>query len=357
MLLSTEQANPPVAVAVLNFNGKQHLEVCLNSLKETSYPNFGVYLVDNSSSDGSLDFVKGNFPSVKIVAFEKNLGFAEAYNWVVEMLDYEYIVFLNNDTEVAPEWLSELIKPMLCSEQVGACGSKLLMFDDRKRLAYSGGKLTFLGAGVDNGFLMLNNKEQNLVERTGYACGAGMLVKKSTFVNVGGFDSDYFAYFEDVDLCWRMWLCGYEVVFVPDSVVYHRCGASWGLRSSPQRLYLGERNRLVNMVKNLGAGSLAKAIVVSLAYDIIRVALLLVHGNFGGMRAIIQANGWFIRNLEKVLEKRKTVQMLRKNPDSDLFGKGIMMGLKEGITEFRRLQILQIPSDDLLRRQVNGSTK
>lgn len=337
-----ESEFPSIAVAVLNHNGQHHLMACLSSLEKQSYPNFEVFLIDNGSTDSSLEWVTNNFPSVKIIAFNENLGFCEAYNSVVNKLSNEYIVFLNNDTQVSNGWLNELVKPMLQEETVGACGSKIFFLEDQQKIAHAGGKLTLIGSGMDVNLFRHDTETKNSSKQlVGFVCGASMLVRRSAFLNVGGFDNDYFAYHDDVDLCWRMWLHGYKVVFVPTSKIYHKSGGSWGERSSSKRVFLGEKNRLINITKNFGLRFLAMSFTVSFVYDMYQIVAFLKQRNFNAVNAIVKAQSQFFRSMNKTLMKRRRIQNSRNISDDHLVIKfGLIANLRESINEVKRINQL-----------------
>jgi hypothetical protein len=331
---------PEVAVLVINYNGKHFLKACLESLEKQTYKNYQVYIVDNASADGSIEYVKQHFPWVKTIVFSENLGFAKAYNEATRMINADYAVFLNNDTKVDANWLSELVKSALEDESVVVVGSKILFYDRPNILQHAGAKITPIGGGVDVGQYELDEEKYNKREFAGAVCGAAMLVRKYEFLKLGGFDDDLFAYFEDTDFCWRAWLHGFKVIYVPTAVVYHIFGGSWGPRNNPNRLFLGQRNRLIGMIKNLELKNLCEAIPISLSYDVLRSLILIGRRNARGFFALVKANFWVMINLRKILMKRRIVQSYKKIPDRYLKEKSLMATFKEAIHEYLRLSKL-----------------
>jgi GT2 family glycosyltransferase len=216
-----------MAVLVLNFNGKHHLIDCLSSLNDQTYDCYEVYLIDNGSSDGSIEFVEKHFPWVKIMAFEKNFGFAKAYNRAINECGAELIALLNNDTRVNRRWLQELVKVMSRDESTIIVGSKLLLYDSPQLLNHAGAKIASIGGGFDVGLYEKDSVEYSVEKPVGAVCGAAMLFRKELFKRIGAFDEDFFAYFEDIDLCWRSWLDGYKVLYVPTSIAQHKFGGFW----------------------------------------------------------------------------------------------------------------------------------
>ena len=332
---------PKVAVLILNFNGKRHLENCLKSLRGQSYTRYEVFLVDNASSDGSIEYVRDNFPAVKVIAFDKNYGFAEAYNKAIQAVDYRYIALLNNDTRVDFDWLKELVEAILSDDGIAACGSKILLERDTKRLNHAGGKLTPLGGGFDIGLLEEDSDPYSRMRYVGCVCGASMLIRRSTFLRIGGFDPDFFAYFEDVDFCWRAWLHGLKILYVPSSVVYHKFGGTWGSKISPKRMFLGERNRLLTAFKNLNRLNLVKALAISIFFNAARVISLLRTSRYESAVSILAGDQWIVRNLGILLRKRRIVQSRRIVSDDLLMKRDLIASLWEGFAEFQRLRTVR----------------
>ena len=166
-----------------------------------------------------------------------------------------------------------------------------------------------------------------------------MIVRRDYFIELGGFDEDYFAYFEDTDLCWRAWLRGYKCVYVPSSIVYHKFGGSWGRRKSPIRIFLGTRNRLYNLIKNFELGDMLIAFLGSIIFDILRFLLLIRSKRYDGALAIIKAYRAFFKNIRKFVKKRYVVSQLRKLSDKELKTKGVFLSLKDSLQALLELEI------------------
>ena len=323
---------------VLNYNGINHLDDCFRSLEKINYPNYEIVLIDNASTDGSVEYVQKNFPWVKVVIHQDNLGFCEGYNRSIEQADGEYLAFLNNDTTVDADWLNELIKA--ADEQpADICGSKILFYDEPQSINHIGAKITPIGSGYDIGFGEIDNQSSREPVIVAAACGAAMLMKKETFLNLGGFDPDYFAYFEDLDLCWRAWLKGYRVTLVPSSIIYHKFGGSWGSgRHSEARTFHGQKNRLANIIKNLESVNIVKGLFISLVYDVLRIIIFCIMGKFRNILAIVRGTLYFIRDLPKTLRKRKDIQRSRVVSDKLLYLLGFIATLRECLKEAVRLE-------------------
>ncbi len=331
---------PKVSVVVLNYNGRQHLKECFESLMDQSYPNYEVIMVDNASKDDSIEYVRKNFPQIKVLVLEKNYGFARGNNEGAWIAEGEYVAFLNNDTATEKDWLAELVKPMKTDPDVAICGSKMMLFDKRNVINHVGGEITLIGAGVDTGLLKKDNGEFNRRKYVGFACGGATLVRKSVFEQLEGFDTEYFIYFEDVDLGWRAWLYGHKVVYVPTSVVYHKFGGTVDKAidaSGYMRAYLCQKNRLANLVKNCEPSNVFKGLVVSLFYDTWRIGSFARQRNRYGIAAVLKGYRAWITNLPGLMKKRREIQAKRKVPDRYMEEMGLIMPLTAGIREYFRL--------------------
>jgi len=204
---------PLVSIIIVNYNGRTLLENCFKSLAQVNYSNFETILVDNNSEDDSIQYVKENFSNTIIIKLEKNHGFAYPNNVGAKNAKGKYLLFLNNDTEVKPDFLFELVNIMEKDPKIGICQSMLLN---------PNGEVDSSGDFIDDIGISYSSKErvENIREILS-ARGASMMIRKSVFEKLGGFDEKFFVSFEDVDLGWRSWILGYKVVVVPESIVYH----------------------------------------------------------------------------------------------------------------------------------------
>jgi hypothetical protein len=281
---------------------------------------------------------------VRVIRFERNLGFAEAYNRAVASVGEDIVVFLNNDVQVEENWLAELRSALdnsRESDRVAVCGSKILLYHDRTLVNHAGGKLLPIGGGIDLDMMKHDEPDARGRRFVGCVSGASMIVPRSAFLRLGGFDPDFFAYFEDVDLCWRAWLAGYRVLFVPSSRIYHELGATMGPFLRTERLFLGERNRLQSMLKNLQCRNLVVGIFVSVLYDLRRLVRFLRSGRPDAVRAIFCGDWWVLSHLPIILIKRLRTQRSRRVSDAFLLRHGLMASVTEGWREFMRLEFLR----------------
>jgi len=339
---------PQVSICIANLNGKDYLKGCIASIRELDYPEhkIEVIVVDNGSTDGSAEFLARKFPEVKIIRNSQNLGFAAANNQAAKAACGRYIAFLNNDTRVDKNWLTELVRPLLGDSEVAACGSKVLSADG-KRIDFAGAMINFEGKGfqVDYGLPIEEDMHNNPLYLP-FANGGAMLVRAEVFAQSGGFDQDFFAYYEDVDFGWRLWVLGYKVVFCPASIVYHAHHGTSSAFSEDKLRYLKERNSLYSVFKNYDDDNLARALAATLGsvFNRLFVDIKFDYKNYyrfdPGMAGELkkrleqQAEGItigkeplsslmavkdFFDNLPGLLEKRKKIQSKRKRDDKAIF--------------------------------------
>ncbi len=216
------------AVIIANWNGAHHLRVCLDSLRAQTHDNFEIIVVDNGSTDGSLEMLRRQYPGVRVLALEKNYGFVVACNRGAAMTTADVLVMLNNDTEVEPQWLEALCRALEAHPEAGSAASKMLLFDRRQVLHATGDIL-------DEAFMPQNrgvweeDKGQYDEDRWVFgACGGAAAYRRQAWDQVGGFDERLFMYLEDVDLAWRLQAAGWKCIYVPDARVYHHLSATGG---------------------------------------------------------------------------------------------------------------------------------
>jgi GT2 family glycosyltransferase len=188
-----------VAVLVLNHTGREHLDVCSSSVLDQVESDGHVYLVDNGSTDGSADYVTRRYPQVSVIRFENNFGFALAHNRAVALVSEPNVLFLSNDVEVGEHWLAPLKRALKRSSLMPVCGSKIMLYTNRSIINHAGGSLTITRSGIDLDFMTKEVRRTDKARRVGCVSGALMVVPRELFLDLRGFDPDFFAYFEDVD--------------------------------------------------------------------------------------------------------------------------------------------------------------
>ena len=323
--------HPKVSVLVLGWNGKKYFDDCLGSLLAQTYRDYEVVLVDNASTDGSVEYIKKKFKNVRIMKLGRNYGFSGGYNRAIKKINSEYVVLLNQDTKVDKNFLKELMK-QADSEDIGAWACRILFFNNPKKLNSAGTKTTIIGAGFDIGFYDDPKKYTNQYKCM--FCGGAVMIKKKAFIDAGGFDDFYFAYDEDIDLSWRLWLRGWKIVYVPSSTVYHKFGSSFGLIGSDNRVYYGERNRICNIIKNFDSLTLAVVLPISFAFTAAKFLFFMIRFRFGPAKLLLKANINVFNNLKNLMRKRSVVQSRRVISDWEIFKKGVVLSIWKSLKEY-----------------------
>lgn len=266
---------PSVAIVVLNYNGRHHLDGCFESLAALDYPKdrLEVILVDNASSDGSLEEMRVKHPWVRVHVNDHNSGFSAGCNQGADMAQQaEIVVFLNNDMRVEPSWLAELVAPIVRGE-CAATTAKMYSWDG-KLINSCGGGMNFHGIGIQHGYLEEPGPEHEVPRLTLFACGGAMAIDRSVFFEVGGFDQEFFAYYEDMDLGWRMWVQGYEVRYVPEAVCYHHHSSTSGAFPLETVRLLQVRNPAFACFKNYDEDNLKRVLPALLGLAMRRMLLV-----------------------------------------------------------------------------------
>ncbi|GAB4279001.1 MAG: hypothetical protein Kow0080_31020 [Candidatus Promineifilaceae bacterium] len=263
--VNTAVSPPPVTILILNYNSMRHLPDNLASLAQLNYPpdKIEILLADNASTDDSLSWVQTNYPHVRIIQNGRNLGFAAGNNAGIKAATHEWVAILNPDTRVHPDWLRELVRPVLQDPAITAVAAKMLTWDGTA-IDFADAALNFMGWGNQPGLGSTQLDAFNTPKPLLFACGGAMLIHRDTFLQLGGFDPDYFAYFEDVDLGWRLALAGHTTQFAPNAIVYHRHHGSWEGVAAAKKWLLSERNTLATIIKNYDDANLARILPAAL---------------------------------------------------------------------------------------------
>ena len=302
--------SPRVTVVIPNWNGERFLNLCLVSLRRQSFEDFETILVDNGSTDASVDFTKRNFPEVRLIPLGDNRGFSAAVNAGIRVSEAEYVALLNNDTEADPDWLEALVRAAESCPEAGLFASKLVDFQDRRLLDGAGDALRRSGLPYRVGHRELDRGQFDEPAFVFGACAAAALYRRALFREIGLFDEDFFANCEDGDLSFRAQLAGYRCLYVPQSVVYHMGSATFGKRS-PTATRLGTRNSLCMLVKNLPAPLVPRLLPFAVAGQLAR---LIVTASTSTLRAHLEGLGGALLLLPLMLRKRREIQKRRRVP-------------------------------------------
>jgi len=305
---------PQVGIIILNFNGLKDTDICIKSLLQTKYPNYQLILVDNASEDGSVEYVAQHYPQVKIIRNKENLGPAEGYNVGLRLLDseYEYVVLVNNDLTFDPRWLSELVRVAESDPLIGVCQPKILQLSNSKMFEYNGACGGFLDAygypwlrGRILEYIEEDRGQYDNLEEIFWGGGCSFFIRKEILDKTGLFDNMFFMQFEEIDLCWRIHLCGYKVLSVPSSVVYHKGTQD---RTNQRVWTLKHRNNILMLIKNYSLTNLSKYLPLRFFLDLCSIPKTGI--------IPLKAYFWILRNFKKAWQHRLWVQtIVRCVPD------------------------------------------
>lgn len=337
---------PKFSIIIVSWNALHHLKTFLPGVVETNYPDYEIILADNASSDGSADWVRKNYPTIKIATFDDNYGYCGGNNRAVPHAEGEILLFLNNDVEVEPDWLSPLAEVFENSPRVAAVQPKIRSYQEPEYFEYAGGA----GGYLDKyGFPFCRGRIFDTAEKDIgqyndaapilWASGAAFAIRKKHFEECGGFDEDFEFHMEEIDLCWQLWNRGYEVHYCPDSIVYHLGGGSLPT-NSPRKLYYNYRNNLKLLWKNYSERSLAIRFPVRILLDFIAAIRIFWISGFRGFYSIVLGHMHFWKSLGITHKKRTDLQNRRINPEEPEQLKNINLVWEyfiKGKTKFREI--------------------
>lgn len=300
---------PLASVVILNLNKKQLLDSCLESLKRQSFRDFEVLVVDNGSTDGSCELIQDKHPEVRFIGLETNIGFSAANNLGIRASTGSFIALLNNDTEADSKWLEEIHKPLLRDGAVGFCASKMIFYNARNVINSAGQDFLSIGRGKDRGWMELDRHQYDHPELVFGACAGAALYRKSMLDDIGLFDEDFSPiYFEDVDLSFRAQLAGWRCLYVSEAIVYHHARGTFG-PSHPKTVYLGERNSMYVVLKNMPARLIFKhalhMFLFSFAVAVVRILEGYGASCFAGRFAAFRKFGCMLRKRRQIQAKKR----------------------------------------------------
>lgn len=321
---STDET-PLISIIILNYNAREFSVRCIDSVLRTDYPNFEVVFCDNASADGSVESITKHFgydARLRIVSNKKNYGAAEGNNIGAShaRVNAKYLVFLNNDTEVDATWLKWLANVMDKNEKVGAAGCKQLLIDNHQVIDIAGTQMDKFGFLYPRGRLEKDQGQldQSITEVFTYGSTA-LMVRKSIFDRIGGFDQKYFGWYEDNDLCWRVRLAGFRVVSVPKAKVYHAVSGSMRKLPKPTNIYYAERNKFFTLIKNYTLCSALEIMPVLMLFYFSQMLFFLVAKKIGNAFAMVRAINWIILNFKVIWIKHLKVQyIVRRISDREI---------------------------------------
>ena len=327
---------PSVSIIIVNFNGKELLKRCLTSLLTTSYPNFEIIVVDNASTDRSVELIKklfGSCPYIKIVENHENSGHSEGCNIGARVAKGKYLVFLDSDTELkAEDWLLALVKVMESDESIGLAQAKVVLAKDKRQLDYVCMAIDALGTWAVTYGLTEDRLKENL-EILAASSGC-CIVRKGVFNEVGGFDSDYFIYDDDTDLSLRARLLGYKILLVPSAVIVHRGGVLRGINQ--RTVYHSAKNRTCTMLKNYELRNLWwRFLVLTFLMSMVSFGFVVLK-KFYEAKATMKGLLSSVTGFRKIWTKRLLTQSKRRVRDVELMNKGLIRNdVRSTLQDFR----------------------
>jgi hypothetical protein len=302
------------AVVILNWNGKTFLEKFLPTLVNNTPAEADIWVIDNNSTDDSLLLLKQNFQTVKTIELDKNYGFAGGYNKGLVQINAKYFLLLNSDIEVPENWLNPLVEMMENNPDIAVCGPKLLSYEQKNHFEYAGAAGGFIdrfGYPFCKGRIFDTCEEDkgqyNQASDCFWISGAALMIRSEIFNKVGGFDDDFFAHQEEIDLCWRIQNLGYRIVCEPKSFVYHVGGGTLP-KSNPFKTYLNFRNNLFLIQKNMPKYKRHRVLLSRFALDHIAAWRMILKGKFKEYFAVVKAYLHFWFNIRKMGKKRKLIK-------------------------------------------------
>ena len=321
-----------LAIVILNWNGAEMLRRYLPTVLQYSRDEAVVYVADNDSGDDSVELLKREFPTCRLILLDKNWGFAEGYNRALAQVEAEYFLLLNSDIEVTHHWLTPMIELMDAHPEIAACQPKLLSIYDRDMFEYAGacgGFIDRYGYPFCRGRVFETIEEDNgqydYTSDVLWATGAALMIRSKDYWDAGGLDGRFFAHSEEIDLCWRLRIMGRRVVCLPESYVYHVGGGTLP-KSNPMKTFLNFRNNLTMLYKCLPDSELNRVMRWRWALDYLAAwEMLLLKRNWGDFCAVYRARRAFKRWRKDFEADRQKIQAGR---------------LQKEIPELRRFSLL-----------------
>jgi len=305
-----------IAVVILNWNGKELLKQFLPSVINYTPDTAEIIIADNNSSDGSVEFIKQAYPKIRLILNNENLGFAKGYNAALKEVEADYFILLNSDIEVTENWIEGIIELMESDNTIAACQPKILSFKEKNLFEYAGaagGFIDKLGYPFCRGRILqsveTDNGQYDDIKEIFWATGACMFVRADYFNKMGGFDDDFFAHMEEIDLCWRLKNAGYKIFYYPHSKIYHVGGATLN-KMSPQKTYLNFRNNLSLIYKNIQEKKLKKVLFIRALLDFLAAVTFIFSGGFSHFNAVIRAYYSFYKSQKIIKSKRKKISQI-----------------------------------------------
>jgi len=303
-----------VSAIIVNWNGKDVLSECLQSLLQQDYEDLEIWVSDNGSEDGSQSMLKESYPSVHLLENGENLGFGSAVNRALEKAAGDYFLFLNNDLELKPDCVGQLVDLLESDKKIGAAIPKILYHRDAQEPGSStminsfGVLVNYTGVAYPN---LIGQQDRDDLSATETACGGIFMFSREVYERVGGFDEDLFLYHEDHDLSWRIRLAGWKLMVTPKSVCYHHYHFNKGVH----KFYRSEKSRLYILLKNMECKTLVLIFPALVVVELAQIVHALMHGWLGlKIKSYFEILGKFLQ----ITRKRRQIESFRKVSDKEI---------------------------------------
>ncbi len=327
---------PTVAIVILNYNGQHFLEMFLPSVVQYT-KNQPIYVADSASSDNSVAWLKTHYPNIHLIELSANYGYAGGYNRALAQIETDYYLLINSDVEVTANWLEPMVALLEQNPNIAACQPKLLSYYQRDEFEYAGaagGYLDWLGYSFCRGRMFYvcekDTGQYNSQQQVFWATGACFLIRSALFRDMGGFDEDFFAHQEEIDLCWRLQLNGYQIYYAANSTVFHVGGGTLP-PSNSFKTFLNYRNSLAMMYKNLPPNRKWKVLLMRLFMDGLSAIRYLPKFEWQNILAILKGHFAFYGMIPILAQKR---QRIWSNPAVNQRRQGLPMYKKSIVWEY-----------------------
>ena len=316
-----------VSIVIPHWNGIDVVTECLESLQKVTYPNLEIIVVDNNSTDDSVNHIRKIFPKVIVFENDRNEGYAGGCNRGSEIAKGKYLLFLNNDTIHQPNWIEPLVHLLDENPQIAAVQPKILNYYQKNLFDYAGGAgglMDFLVFPFARGRIFneqeIDSNQYNSNEEIFWSSGTAFLVRKTAFEKAGKFDELFFAHMEEIDLCWRFHLLGYDVWCEPSSVIYHKNAVSLPMYTE-KKYYLNHRNSLLMLMTNYSVPLAIYVLPIRWALDVVAIIYAILQGDWQHIKGIAKAHTWIVFHPIKLYKKRNKVKTIREVKDKTILRK------------------------------------
>ena len=318
---------PLVSIIIPHWNGIDLITECLESLQRATYPNLEIIVVDNNSTDDSVNHIRKIFPKVILFENEQNEGYAGGCNRGSEIAKGKYLLFLNNDTIHEPTWIEPPVQLLEKNIKIASVQPKILNYYKKDLFDYAGGAgglMDILVFPFARGRIFneqeVDTNQYDSKKEIFWSSGTAFLVRKTAFEIAGKFDELFFAHMEEIDLCWRFHLLGLEVWCEPNSVVYHKNAVSLPMYTE-KKYYLNHRNSLIMLLTNYSLPLALYVLPIRWALDIIAIIYATLNGDWKHIKGIAKAHAWIAFHPRKIYRKRIEVKVVRKVKDKNILRK------------------------------------